>query len=598
MLDRGATSPMAPAFDDLLAGGALTVAFQPVVDITLGETFGFEVLGRVGTLPSGLSHVEPGPLSLLEAAHSCGRLLALDRRWRTLAIEAIAAQPDQRALYFINVDPRVVEDPAHEAGFTRELVRRHGLDPRRFVLELTEARTIETSAIERVMAQYRDEGFAIALDDLGAPPQSLGLLLRLRPDYVKLDANLVRGIEGDPLRQHLLHSLVAFADRTKLALVVEGIETEAELREVREAGAHLVQGFLLGTPDSAPLPLGPRAASGLRAAHGAAAGRRAGVSDDGLVGVARLVEAMGSVKSLEGALQHVAAFASALLGVERVSVRLLDESRGRLLVAGRAGSSLHASENVDFAVGEGLVGWVVAKRTSLRLRDADRDPRFATKPGMQEPMGAFLGVPLLDDAGCIGVIATSSQEPGGFGLEHERRLRLVASVVSPQLQVARLRRLAMSDPLTGVWNRRGLDEILGDGRPTSMMPVVFVAVDVDRFKSINDRHGHAAGDEVLRLVACALARSLRETDHVIRVGGDEFVLVLVGATLDQARDIAERARREVLRVGEGREGAITVSMGVARLGSSEATDDAIARADASLYRAKERGRNRVEADIS
>ena len=275
-------------------------------------------------------------------------------------------------------------------------------------------------------------------------------------------------------------------------------------------------------------------------------------------------------------------------------MRLLDESRSRLLVAARTGSSLHASAHVDFAVGEGLVGWVVANRKPLRVARASEDPRFAPKPGMTSHMGSFLGVPLLDEHGCIGVLATTAQEPLAFSLDDERRLRLVASIVSPRLQVARLHRLVVTDPLTCVWNRRALDDLLP---PASPGAASVAAVDIDLFKSINDRLGHAVGDRVLCDVAGALGSALRETDHVVRVGGDEFLLVLRGAALEQAAGIADRARAAV-RATQFDGATITVSIGVAASRPGETRDALLARADASLYCAKAGGRDRVEVDAA
>jgi diguanylate cyclase (GGDEF)-like protein len=209
-------------------------------------------------------------------------------------------------------------------------------------------------------------------------------------------------------------------------------------------------------------------------------------------------------------------------------------------------------------------------------------------------MGSFLGVPLLDEGGCIGVLATTAEDPLAFSLDDERRLRLVASIVSPRLQVARLRRLVVTDPLTCVWNRRALDDLLPASNPGAASSICVAAVDIDRFKSKNDRLGHAVGDRVLREVARALGSALRDTDHVVRVGGDEFLLILRGAAIEQAAGIAERARAAV-RAAQV-DDATTVSIGVVALRPGETRDALLVRADASLYRAKADGRDRVEVD--
>ena len=158
-----------------------------------------------------------------------------------------------------------------------------------------------------------------------------------------------------------------------------------------------------------------------------------------------------------------------------------------------------------------------------------------------------------------------------------------------------LSRLAMLDPLTGVFNRRGLDVLLParDERLTAL-----AICDLDRFKRINDEHGHAAGDEVLRRVAHLLGSVLRAGDGVLRWGGEEFLLVLPGVELGRAQRIVERARawveHEPIELSSGRVLSVTISVGVAERRPAEPRDAAIARADEALYLAKDRGRNRVE----
>lgn len=164
----------------------------------------------------------------------------------------------------------------------------------------------------------------------------------------------------------------------------------------------------------------------------------------------------------------------------------------------------------------------------------------------------------------------------------------------------RTRRLAVTDPLTGLLNRRGFREAAvravaqarRAGRPLSL-----VLGDIDRFKSVNDTWGHAVGDEGLEAFAEQLARGRRVTDLVARIGGEEFVLLLPNATAAAAVDIAERIRTDLreagLEVGERRI-PLSVSFGVAALGEGIAELDHLLRqADGALYRAKETGRDRV-----
>ena len=161
--------------------------------------------------------------------------------------------------------------------------------------------------------------------------------------------------------------------------------------------------------------------------------------------------------------------------------------------------------------------------------------------------------------------------------------------------------LATHDALTGIWNRRQIDQDLEAAvkhahRTGSALSVLLV--DVDHFKSVNDRYGHAMGDEVLRAVAAGLSAQLRAGDQVARYGGEEFLLLLPGTTLAQASVLAERLRVALqgLSVLPDGEQAISASFGLAVWRAGETADQLVRRADLAMYRAKAAGRNRVEAD--
>jgi diguanylate cyclase (GGDEF)-like protein/PAS domain S-box-containing protein len=164
-----------------------------------------------------------------------------------------------------------------------------------------------------------------------------------------------------------------------------------------------------------------------------------------------------------------------------------------------------------------------------------------------------------------------------------------------ELAVERERR-AVTDPLTGLLNRRGLEELLPRERARARREhgtLSIVLVDIDNFKLVNDRHGHARGDEVLCDVARCLVAHARTTDVVARWGGEEFA-VLVGAGADGARALAERVRAAVEASMLDGDSPVTISAGLTELTDpDEPLPPALARADAHLYDAKRRGRNRV-----
>jgi len=301
---------------------------------------------------------------------------------------------------------------------------------------------------------------------------------------------------------------------------------------------------------------------------------------------------------LEPLLQAIVEHGSRLLATPRVSVRLLDPTHSRLLAICRAGGALHLNTAIEYRMGEGLVGWIAQNAQSLCLGHPEQDPRFAPRPDMVEPMGSYLGVPLLSNRQCIGVLSAVNRAHEFFTPHHQAVLEVIAGLCSPHVEVARLSRLTQIDALTGAFNRRGLDAALPSQAPRSaLITSLSVAMaDIDHFKQVNDTHGHAAGDEVLKRVAQVLTQTLRTGDSVIRYGGEEFLLLLPNADLQAAMRVAERARAAVASArieSGGQQLAVTLSLGVAEQGAEESREETIRRADVALYEAKRAGRNCV-----
>jgi two-component system cell cycle response regulator len=180
-------------------------------------------------------------------------------------------------------------------------------------------------------------------------------------------------------------------------------------------------------------------------------------------------------------------------------------------------------------------------------------------------------------------------------------LRLVAGLSVPHLEIARLKRLNESDPLTLLHNRRHLQDRLPreiQRSRRSGRPLVVAMIDIDRFKRVNDTHGHDAGDEVLCDVADRLRRVSRNSDVVSRWGGEEFLCIFPDTNMRQGRLVAERARKAVAdtpfptSVGPL---DLTVSLGICRLAPGDDAHSLVHRADQALYAAKRQGRNRVMA---
>ncbi|MBX7082730.1 MAG: GGDEF domain-containing protein [Nannocystaceae bacterium] len=196
----------------------------------------------------------------------------------------------------------------------------------------------------------------------------------------------------------------------------------------------------------------------------------------------------------------------------------------------------------------------------------------------------------------------SSRNPAAVAyVEHV--LAIAASIYAREQEVARLREEAATDPLTGLWNRRGfepqLDQALARAARTGEA-IALVAIDLDRFKPINDELGHDAGDRALQAVATAIEGAIRPSDVAVRLGGDEFAVLLTGADAQGAKLVCERIRRSLARVNPLAPRALSLSFGVADLSALRhpgigpaGRGELLAAADAALYEAKAAGRDAV-----
>jgi len=232
-LDRGTQ------VERMLTDGALRMHFQSVVDLATGTPRGYEALAR-GPRDSAVEH----PSELWRATRRVGAIGRLEQLCRTRAFEEAKGLPGDGALFF-NVSGAAVRSGLLEASPISACEGRF-----RIVIDLSE-RELETGdeyALEEAVAALRNRGFAVALDDLGSGSSRLETLDRLRPDYMKVDPSVVRGIDRHPIKQEVLMSLLQFAAASDARLVAEGVETAEEAEFLEYAGVPLGQGFYWSDP--------------------------------------------------------------------------------------------------------------------------------------------------------------------------------------------------------------------------------------------------------------------------------------------------------------------------------------------------------------
>jgi len=229
------------------ASGALKSVFQPIFDLRTGRPRGYEALSR--PMPgSGFTDAT----DLFTAAEAFGRTVELDLASLTTSIAAFA-QLALPASLTLNISPRSLESDQFSVHGLVKLLQRHGVDPARVVLELTEREAVEDmDRLIRAVEACRAAGMRVAADDVGAGNAGLRLLSQIRFDIVKIDLSLIHGGTVRATSHEVVQTLKDLADRWGALVIAEGIETAEQLEFVRSLGIRAGQGYLLGMPAERP----------------------------------------------------------------------------------------------------------------------------------------------------------------------------------------------------------------------------------------------------------------------------------------------------------------------------------------------------------
>jgi diguanylate cyclase (GGDEF)-like protein/PAS domain S-box-containing protein len=296
--------------------------------------------------------------------------------------------------------------------------------------------------------------------------------------------------------------------------------------------------------------------------------------------------------------------AAKLMPSEAFVISLLNEST-HMIDAVYLVDHLGRAPLINIPAHRGISGRVINTGKSLYIEDMleKLDTIDSIRYGDKEEVRSILAVPMRLGDKVIGMLSTQSYQPYAFTSEDEHLLEMLASYAAIALDNARLfrevQKLAITDPLTGAYNRRQLLD-LGQREFNRAhrfeRPFSVILLDIDRFKVVNDTYGHPTGDLVLRILTQRIQDAIREIDVLARYGGEEFVVLLPETNCEAAVRLAERLRNLAGRTSiptEHGDVIVTISLGIAEINPE--TQDfmaLIARADAAMYDAKKAGRDR------
>jgi diguanylate cyclase (GGDEF)-like protein len=338
---------------------------------------------------------------------------------------------------------------------------------------------------------------------------------------------------------------------------------------------------------------------------------------DRFAAISELTKAITPIQSDKTLLRTILEKSAELLKAEQGSLMLLDHETDVLLLEAKKGIVEGVSEKLRINRGEGISGKVAEFGEPFLVENLESDPRIHQKNRQHYKTRSFVSVPLKIEDRIIGVLNLADKSSGE--VFNEEDLKLVQSLANQAAIVMErnifynkteeLKKLTITDHLTGLLNRRYLyerlkDEVARSERHGNQLSLLML--DLDGFKYCNDTLGHLFGDQTLKVIAEILLNTVRSMDVVARYGGDEFMVILPETAESRAIDIAERLRSNVVRSNVVKtalltEGvavgpcALTASIGVACYPEhGETVELLIENVDKALYRAKNKGKNRIE----
>ena len=321
--------------------------------------------------------------------------------------------------------------------------------------------------------------------------------------------------------------------------------------------------------------------------------------------------AVNSTLDFDGLLDRIFESLVRVVECESASVMLLEPADGSVRVVRSPGYARHFGDTATEELPPRRVSETATLKRMFHTRqpivvvDADVEPMWAHDDALVS-VRSYVAAPIFIDDEPIGFLTLESAVPGRFEEKHAQQVSALANQAAAAIDKSRLherlRQLAITDTLTGVFNRRGFaqlaEHVIASAKRSRRSTAVAV-VDVDHFKTVNDRYGHTVGDKVLCTVAACCLNHVRAVDVVARFGGDEFVILFPETDGEEANLVAERICKAIFTgspafVSLGVRVNVSVCVGVAaQLGPDTDLDLLLTTADNALYAAKEAGRNRV-----
>ncbi|MBP2625303.1 MAG: diguanylate cyclase/phosphodiesterase with domain containing protein [Firmicutes bacterium] len=482
----------------ILKSKDIKAIFQPIVSLVDGEVFGYEALSR-GPKGSLLER----PDVLFPAAEQFNKVWELEFLCRSKAFARANGLPKDKML-FVNVDPKIINDPRFQKGVTLDMLAHYQIDASNIIFEITEKNSIEDyKSFRKVLDNYTSQGYKIAIDDTGSGYSGLKLLAETRPQFIKIDMDLVRNIDKDAFKKGLMKAFYEFSVVANMKMIAEGIETFDELNTLINIGIPYGQGYLLQRPAAQFLDISP--------------------------GVKDAIISKNHRKKQE-------AFQTALtMPIGEIGRR--DQGFSAVVTGGQVLDHFNDNPNVmgiTILQGDTPVGLLMKNKFLTHL---------ATKYGvavyMNRPAGLlmdqnFLVVDYNTPLEQVSKLAVARGEDSLYDYIVITKSNKYYGITTVKQLLEKTTDLEIkwakhSNPLSGLPGNILIEEklklVIDAGQPYSVL-----YFDLDNFKAYNDAYGFDNGDKVLCMTAQIIQDQFKDSNmldvFIGHIGGDDFIAVV------------------------------------------------------------------------
>ena len=487
---------------EILQSKSLTALFQPIVDISHVLVYGHEALIR-GPVATRLH----APLDLFEASHLVGLTPQMEYLSRDIALSQYKASKNPNKL-FLNVSPLCLLLKDSDFAFSLSQVTRLGLRPSDIVIEITEGSSIDDfDLFRKVVSNYREMGFGIALDDLGEGFSSLRLWSEITPDFIKIDKHFINNIHNDSVKLEFVRAIQKIASESGGLTIAEGVETREQLAVIKDLKINFAQGYLFGRPlpqfiellaDDVKVLLNKNSISVFPDSNNS---KQTTVAN--LVSYQQAITADLTNEDVYNMFQSDATLNSIPVINNKLPIGLISRYDTIDRLARPFQKELHGKKScVQFMNGAPLI-----VQKSMTIHDLSElflnaDPQY-----------------LLN-----GFIVVHEDEYIGTGSGHG----LLREITNLQISAARY-----ANPLTSLPGNVPINTHI-DRLLENAQPFIACYCDLDNFKPFNDAYGYRRGDELIQFVGHLLSNvAINQKDFIGHVGGDDFILLFQSENWEQ-----------------------------------------------------------------